>query len=74
MKLLDIEKELDGPDGEAALMRYDKVLQNLDERLSAALNEGLPPSEYSDAEQLKKAVLLARKVLRLVAKGRQEAQ
>ena len=74
MQLLDIEKELCGPDGEAALQRYDKVLLDLDERIATALSEGLPPDEYSDAEQLKKAVLLARKLLRLAANGRQEAQ
>ena len=74
MLLLDIEKELNGPDGEAAMQRYDKVLLNLDERLAAALSEGLPPNEYSNAEQLKKAVLLARKLLRLAANGRQGAQ
>lgn len=71
MLLLDIEKELCGPDGEAALQRYDEVLKNLDERLAVALSEGLPPNEYSNAEQLKKVVPLARKVLRRVAKGRQ---
>ena len=65
MQLLDIEKELSGPDGEEAMKRYDQMLVRLDERIGEALGEGLPPNEYADAEQLKEAVLLARKLLRL---------
>ena len=65
MNLLDIEKELAGEDGEAAMKRYDGVLAELDSRIASALAEGLPPDEYTNAEQLKNAVLLARKVLRL---------
>ena len=65
MNLLDIEKELAGEDGEAAMKRYDQMLADLDQRIVQALNDGLPPNEYSAATQLKEAVLLARKVLRL---------
>jgi len=75
MNLLDIEKELAGENGAEAMKRYDGVLADLDSRITAALSEGLPPDEYSNAEQLKTAVLLARKLLRLaVANGRQSAQ
>ena len=65
MNLLDIEKELAGPDGEAAMQGYDQMLAKLDARLADALQAGLAPDEYSAAEQLKNAVLLARKLLRL---------
>ncbi len=68
MNLLDIENELAGADGEAALERYDGVLVALDKRIAQALQEGLPPEEYSSAAQLKEAVLLARKILRLSRK------
>ena len=64
-QLLDIEKELTGPDGAAALERYDQTLLNLDGRLAEALRQGLPPDEYTAAEELKQAVVLARKLLRL---------
>ena len=74
MNLLDIEKELAGPDGEAALERYDKLLVSLDGRLADALNEGLPPDEFSSAEQLKDAVLLARKLLRLAYRETQDTK
>ena len=68
MNLLDIENELAGADGEAALARYDGVLVALDQRIAQALQEGLPPDEYSSAKQLKEAVILARKILRLSRK------
>lgn len=65
MELLEIEKELAGPDREAAMMRYDRVLVGLAERLRTALREGLPPDEYDRAERLADAVVTARKLLRL---------
>ncbi len=72
MELLDIEKEIAGPDGEAAMRRYDQVLANLDTRMADALKAGLPPDDYSSAEQLRNAVLLARKLLRLARRGGKE--
>ena len=39
MNLLDIEKELAGADGKAALERYDGVLVALDQRIAQALQE-----------------------------------
>jgi hypothetical protein len=71
-QLLDIEKELSGPNGQAAMEGYDQILVNLDERLARNLREGLPPDEYTAAEELKKAVLLARKLLRLEVRDRQQ--
>ena len=65
MNLLDIENELTGPDGEAAMQRYDVMLAGLDTRIADALQAGLAPDDYPAAEQLKNAVLLARKLLRL---------
>ncbi len=68
MNLLDIEKELAGPNGMEAMNRYDEMLRRLDGRIADALGAGLPPDAYADAEQLKDAVLLARKLLRLSLK------
>jgi len=65
MQLLEIERELSGANGEAAMLRYDHQLEMLDGRLADALQLGLAPDDYTKAEQLKKAVLIARKLLRL---------
>ena len=73
MNLLDIEQELAGPDGEAAMQRYDLMLAKLDARLADALQAGLAPEDYSAAEQLKNAVLLARKLLRLAHRDVRDA-
>ncbi len=72
-QLLDIEKELAGPDGQAAMERYDQTLLALDTRLGDALRTGLPPDEYAAADDLKKAVLVARKLLRLTLREGQGA-
>ena len=68
LMLLEIEKELAGPEKEAALARYDAVLAGLDSRIEAAMKEGLSPEEYSRAEMLKEANILARKFLRLAVR------
>ena len=73
MNLLDIENELTGPDGEAAMQRYDQMLASLDTRIANALQTGLAPDDYSTAEQLKNAVLIARKLLRLARRGRTDS-
>ena len=67
--LLDIEKELAGPDRDAALARHDAVLAALDARLRTAIDSGLPPDDYSRAEELRKANTVARKILRLAVRG-----
>ena len=69
MELLAIERELKGPGGAAAMEKYDRTLVALGERLEAALNAGLPPSEYPRAEALREANVIARKLLRLGLKG-----
>ena len=68
LRLLEIEKELAGPNKNAALARYDKVLADLSARLDAALKAGLPPDEFPRAEALKEANTLARKILRLTVR------
>jgi hypothetical protein len=68
MQLLEIEKELSGPDREAARVRYDRVLADLDSRIADALREGLPPDDYSKVEQLREANVIARKILRISAR------
>ncbi|MBQ8125302.1 MAG: hypothetical protein IJ173_05355 [Kiritimatiellae bacterium] len=68
IRLLAIEKELAGPEKEAALVRYDAILAALDARLKAALEAGLPPDEFPRAERLKEANVTARKILRLAVR------
>ena len=68
IRLLEIERELAGPNRDAAFARYDAILVGLDRRLSAALRDGLPPEEFSRAEALKEANALARKILRLTVR------
>lgn len=67
-RLLQIEKDLAGPERDAALARYDAVLVNLDRRIEAAMKEGLPPDEFPQVEALREANTLARKILRLTAR------
>ncbi len=66
--LLDIEKELAGPEREEALARYDSVLASLGARIDATMKEGLPPDEFPKVEALKEANTLARKILRLTVR------
>ena len=68
VRLLEIERELAGPEADAALARHDAVLSALDARLSRAVSQGLPPEEFSRAEELKKANTVARKILRLAVR------
>ena len=63
--MLEIEKELAGPDKQAALARYDAVLRDLDAWIDTAMREGLPPNEFPRIEALKEANTIARKILRL---------
>ena len=72
--LLEIEKELAGPEAEGHLARYDAVLVALERRLAAAMKEGLPPEEFPKAEALREANTLARKILRLTARVGGEAR
>ena len=67
-RLLDIERELAGPSADAALARHDAVLAALDARLRDALAAGLPPDDFSRAEELRKANTVARKILRLAVR------
>ena len=69
MELLAIERELKGPEGKAAMERYDRTLVALGERLEKALQAGLPPAEYPRAELLRDANTVARKLLRLGLKN-----
>ncbi len=68
IQLLEIERELGGPDGEAAMRRHDAVLAALDARLGAALAAGVPPGEFGRAQTLQDAVVIARKLLRLTVR------
>ena len=66
--LLDIERELAGPEKDSALARYDAVLVALERRLEAAMKEGMSPDEFPKVEQLREANTLARKILRLTVR------
>ena len=68
IRLLEIERELAGPNRDEAFARYDAILAGLDRRLAAALRDGLPPDDYPRAEALKEANALARKILRLTVR------
>ncbi len=70
VQLLELEKELSGPDREAAMRRHDAVLKALDVRLGGALAAGMSPEEFGRAEALQKAVILARKLLRLTVRDK----
>ena len=66
--LLDIERELAGPERDSALAKYDAVLVALERRLDAAMKEGMSPDEFPKLEQLREANTLARKILRLTVR------
>ena len=67
-QLLALERELSGPGAQEALARRDAVLLGLENRLAAALRDGVPPDEYPRLEQLREANTVARKLLRLAVK------
>ena len=50
--LLEIERELAGPEKDSALARYDAVLVALERRLEAAMKEGVAPDEFPKIEEL----------------------
>ena len=66
--LMEIERELAGPQKESALAKYDAVLSALAGRIDAALQAGLPPDEFPKVEALKDANTVARKILRLTVR------
>ena len=68
VRLLEIEKELVGPQKEVALSRYDAVLSALADRIDAVMTLGLPPDEYPKVDALKDANTTARKMLRLTVR------
>lgn len=68
VRLMEIERELAGPQKEAALAKYDAVLSVLSERIDAAMREGLSPDEFPKVETLKEATTIARKILRLTVR------
>ena len=72
--LMEIEKELAGPDAATHLARSEAVLVALERRLATAMKEGLPPEEYPKAEALREANTLARKILRLTVRVGGEAR
>ena len=66
--LLEIERELAGPEKDSALARYDAVLVALERRLESAMKEGMSPDEFPKVEELREANTLARKILRLTVR------
>ncbi len=66
--LLDLEKELSGPNAEEALKRSDAVLVGLQHRIDEAMKKGLPPEEYQSVSSLSEANTVARKLLRLAVR------
>ena len=72
--LLEIERELAGPEKDSALAKYDAVLVALERRLEAAMKEGMSPDEFPKVEELREANTLARKILRLTVRVDGEAR
>jgi hypothetical protein len=72
--LMEIEKELAGPQKEASLVKYDAILSALSARIDMAMKDGLPPDEFPKIEALKEATTLARKILRLTVRVDGEAR
>lgn len=68
IRLLEIERELAGPDKAAALARHDKVLADLAARIDDALRGGLPPEDFQKVSALQEANTTARKILRLAVR------
>ena len=66
--LLEIERELAGPEKDSALARYDAVFVALERRIEAAMKEGMSPDEFPKVEELREANTLARKILRLTVR------
>jgi hypothetical protein len=66
--LLEIERELAGPEKNLALARYDAVLVALERRIEAAMKDGMSPDEFPKVEELREANTLARKILRLTVR------
>lgn len=69
VQLMELERELSGPDRDAALARRDGVLARLDRRIEEAMKEGLSPEEFARARELREATVLARKILRLTVRA-----
>ena len=74
VRLLEIEKELAGPQRDEALVKYDAILSALAKRIDETMKEGVPPDEYPKFEALKEANTLARKILRLTVRVDGEAR
>ena len=72
--LMEIERELAGPQKEAALAKYDAVLSALAKRIEEAMRAGLPPDEFPMVEELREANTIARKILRLTVRVDWESQ
>ena len=68
VRLLEIERELAGPDAKAHLARYDAVLSGLATRLEKAMKDGLSPDEFPRVEAMQEANTIARKILRLAVR------
>ena len=67
-QLLALERELSGPGAQEALARHDAVLLGLENRLAAALREGVSPDDFPKLQQLRDANVVARKILRLATR------
>ncbi len=68
VRLLDIERELAGPDAQSALARHDAVLAGLSARIEQAMRQGLSTDEFQKVQALQEANTTARKILRLAVR------
>lgn len=64
LKLLNLEKDLAGPNRHEVYRRHDETLASLQKRIMEEQRNSLPPEEYQQAEKLRLGVIAARKVLK----------
>ena len=69
LKLLDMEHNLAGENAEAYAKRYDRTLLLLKKRTQAAVDEGMPQSDFAAAQLLLDAVDTARKLIKLAVRS-----
>ena len=69
IRLLNLEKELAGPEREAVFARRDAQLAAIQKRAAEELQRPLEPDEYARVEKLRDGVVAARKVLRFAMKN-----
>ena len=69
IRLLNLEKDLAGPERDAVFARRDAQLAAIQKRAMEELQQPLEPAEYARIDKLREGVVAARKVLRFAMKN-----